>query len=135
VASGAKFAVSTSAQPTPFGSVNMSVIHIQPASWGPLTNAGDLQTNYFRVPFAGTPNITATSYLSEVSIGIRSGRMGTVVASFKRYEYLDDNGYVQVVELPLVKSFLEVKRCISITIALNIDIATGMGGWSFYYMN
>jgi len=113
----------------------MSVNFVQIASWGPINNAGDLQTHYFRIPFSDTPHIIATAYLAEVSIGQKDGRVGTAVATFKRFEFLDDNRIVQEKELTAVSSILEVTRCVSITIALDLDIAVGMGGWSFYFLS
>src|SRR4051812_8368743 len=98
----------------------MPVNFVQDFSWGPISNAGDLQTHYFRIPFGGTPHIKATAYLAEVSIGQKDGRAGTAVATFKRFEFLDDNGIVQETELAAVSSFLEVNRCVSITIALDL---------------
>jgi hypothetical protein len=68
-------------------------------------------------------------------IGGGSGTAGVAVASFKRFEFLDDNGIVQETELTSVSSFVEVQRCVSITIALDLVAATGCGGWSFYWLS
>ena len=113
----------------------MPVDFVQAFNWGPIVNAGDLQTNYFRIPFGGTPHIVASAYLAEVSIGQKDGKVGTAVATFKRFEFLDNNGIVQETELTEVSSSLEVVQCVSVTIALNLEIATGMGGWSFYFLS
>jgi hypothetical protein len=113
----------------------MAVNWVQAATWGLIVNTGDLQTNYWRIPFEGTPHILATAYMAEVSLGAKDGTVGTAVATFKRFEYLDANGLVQETELSAVSSFLEVNNCVSITVALDLDDATGMGGWSFYYLN
>jgi hypothetical protein len=102
------------------------------ATWGPAANPGQLQTHYWRIPFAGAPHICATAYLGQVGIGQQGARLGTVVASFKRYEFLDDHGLVQETELSTFPSVLEVNRCVSITIALDLEIAAGTGGWTFY---
>lgn len=72
---------------------------IQAVSWGPWTNPGSMQRNYFRIPFDGAPHILATAYLDVVSIGDQDGSAGAAVAAFKRYEYLDANGQVQEQEL------------------------------------
>jgi hypothetical protein len=103
------------------------------ASWGPLDNSGgDVQHNYFRIPFGGAPNVFATSYLAEVSIGSANGQAGVAVAAFKRFEFLDPNGIVQETEITSVASWLFVASCVSITIALDLQDATAMGGWTFY---
>ncbi|SPB14765.1 hypothetical protein NOV72_01997 [Caballeronia novacaledonica] len=113
----------------------MAVEFVQTFTWGPIVNASDLQTHYFRIPFPGLPHIVASAYLAEVSIGQKDGRVGTAVATFKRFEFLDGNGFMQETELEAVSSFLEVDRCVSVTIALDLDVATGMGGWSFYFLS
>ena len=103
------------------------------ASWGPLQYSGtDVQHNYFRIPFGGAPNVLATSYLAEVSIGDTNGQAGVAVVAFKRFEFFDDNGVVQETEITSVGSSLFVARCVSITIALDLQDATGLGGWTFY---
>jgi hypothetical protein len=103
------------------------------ASWGPLEYSGtDVQRNYFRIPFGGAPTVLATSYLAEVSTGGANGQAGVAVAAFKRFEFVDDNGLVQETEITSVASWLLVARCVSITIALDLQDATGLGGWTFY---
>jgi hypothetical protein len=107
------------------------------ATWGPLSNsANSIQRNYWRIPFAGTPNLYATSYLSEFSGGLdeNTGVTGVAVATFKRYEYLDASGIVQEVDLPAVSSYLTVNNCVSITLALDLTRATGMLGATFYFI-
>ena len=59
----------------------MAVNFVQDFSWGPLTNDGDLQTNYFRIPFSGTPHLKGTAYLAEVSLGATGGKGGTAVVT------------------------------------------------------
>ena len=113
----------------------MAIDWIETGSWGPLTNSGDLQTNYFRVPFAGAPNILATAYLAEVSIGETGGVAGVAVATFKRFEFLDDGGNLQETELTSVASWVWVPRCVSVTIALDLVAATACGGWTFYALS
>ena len=112
----------------------MSVSFAILGSVGPITNLGPLQTNYFRIPFSGAPHIVASAYLSEVSTGGHNGQAGIAVATFKRFEFLDNNGVVQETELTSVSSILEVVRCVSITIALDLADATAMGGWSFFFL-
>jgi hypothetical protein len=56
------------------------------------------------------------------------------VATFKRFEFLDDKGFVREVDRPEVSSFIEVERCVSITVALDLIAATGCGGWSFVWL-
>jgi hypothetical protein len=113
----------------------MAVGFVMAATWGPIeVAAGPLQTNYWRIPFDGAPHIVATSCLSEVSIGGHDGRSGVAVATFKRFERLDDSGRTQEIELTEVSSILEVERCVSITIALDLQDAVAMGGWSFYWL-
>jgi len=103
------------------------------ASWGLLENSGgDLQTNYYRIPFEGAPTVFANSYLAEMSIGSANGQAGTAVAAFKRFEYLDNNGLVQETEITSVASWLLVPNCVSITIGLDLIAATALGGWTFY---
>jgi hypothetical protein len=113
----------------------MSVDFVQAWTWGPITTSGGLQTNYFRIPFGGAPHIVGTSYLAEVSTGASGGTAGVAVASFKRFEFFDDNGIVQETEITSVASIIEVERCVSITIALDLTDATGCGGWSFYWLS
>jgi hypothetical protein len=113
----------------------MAVDFVQTWSWGPISNPGALQTNYFRIPFGNAPHIVGSAYLAEVSTGELAGTGGVAVASFKRFEFLDDNGIVQENELTSVSSFVEVQRCVSITIALDLVAATGCGGWSFYWLS
>ena len=112
----------------------MAVGWVMNATWGPILNAGDLQNNYWRIPFAGTPHILGSAFLSEVSIGLKDGQPGVAVATFKRFEYLDKQGFVQEVEQAAVSSFIEVDRCVSITVALDIRAATACGGWSFAWL-
>jgi hypothetical protein len=104
------------------------------ATWGPLTNPGALQTNYWRIPFAGAPHILGSAFLSEVSTGELDGTAGVAVATFKRFEFLDEKGSVREVDQPEVSSFIEVERCVSITVALDLIAATGCGGWSFVWL-
>jgi len=113
----------------------MAVDWVQTWTWGPITNMGSLQTNYFRIPFSGTPHIIGSAYLAEVSIGEQGGTGGVAVAAFKRFEFLDSNGLVQESEITSVASFIEVESCVSITIALDLTIATGCGGWTFYWVS
>jgi hypothetical protein len=114
----------------------MAVGTVWIASWGPINNPGAFQPNYWRIPFAGTPHILATAYLAEVSVGsLGDGIGGTAVASFKRFEFMDDDGFVQETEVTSVTSILEVSRCVSITVALDLVVATGMGGWTFYSLS
>jgi hypothetical protein len=104
------------------------------ATWGPITNPGALQTNYWRIPFEGTPHILGSAFLSEVSIGTRDGVAGVAVATFKRFEFVDDKGSIQEVDQTAVSSFIEVERCVSVTVALDLVAATGCGGWSFVWL-
>ncbi len=110
----------------------MAVNWVQTTSWGPLTNAGALQNNYFRIPFQGTPHILASAYLNEVSIGELDGQAGVAVAAFKRFEFLDENGVVQETEVAAITSWIDVPNCVSITVALDIVAATACGGWVYY---
>jgi hypothetical protein len=104
------------------------------ASWGPISNSGELQNNYSRIPFDGAPHIIGSAYLAEVSTGELSGTAGVALAAFKRFEFLDGNGVLQETEITDAASFVEVERCVSITVALDIRAATALGGWSFYWM-
>lgn len=114
----------------------MAVDFVQAWTWGPLTTSGGLQTHYFKVPFSGAPHIIGTAYLAEVSIGGQvNGTAGVAVACFKAYEYLDQDGVLVKTQIDSVASFVEVENCVSITIALDITDATGMGGWSFYWLS
>ncbi len=113
----------------------MPVEFIQAWTWGPISNPGDFQTNYARIPFDGAPHIVGTSYLAAVSTGESGGAGGVATATFKRFEFLDDNGNLQETELTSVASIIEVNRCVSITIALDLTDAAACGGWSFYWMS
>ena len=78
----------------------MAVGFVMAASWGPLAaDPGAVQNNYWRIPFDDSPHIVATAYLSELSIGAHDGRTGIAVATFKRFEYLDDAGQTSLDEL------------------------------------
>lgn len=109
----------------------MSTHLLAMTTWGPIANPGERQNHYYRIPFAGAPTILASSYLAEVSVGLKDGVMGIAVATFKRFEYLDDGGLVQEKDLDTVLSCIKVERCISITIALDLIDATALGGWTF----
>lgn len=113
----------------------MAVDWVQTWTWGPITNSGGFQPNYFRIPFSGTPHIVGSAYLAEVSVGEQGGTAGVAVACFKRFEFLDGNGIVQETEITSVAAFIEVENCVSITIALDLTAATGMGGWTFYWLS
>ena len=114
----------------------MPVEFVQAWTWGPLSTSGGLQTHYFKVPFSGAPHIVGTAYLAEVSIGGQvNGTAGVALASFSHYETLDAQGAVVEVPVTSATSIIEVYNCVSITIALDIIDATGMGGWSFYWMD
>ena len=113
----------------------MPVDWVQVTTWGPLTNGGELQNNYARIPFAGQPHILASAYLNEVSIGIFNNAPGIALASFKRFEFMDDRGIVQEQELTTITSWIDVPRCVSITIALDIRAATACAGWTYYYLS
>lgn len=113
----------------------MAVNFVQTWTWGPISNPGPLQNNYFRVPFDGSPHIIGSAYLAEVGIGRSGPESGVAVAAFKRFEFLDDQGIVRETEITGVSSFIEVVKCVSITIALDLDTATGCGGWTFYWLS
>jgi hypothetical protein len=108
---------------------------VQTTTWGPLENDGEEQTNYARIPFGGLPHILASAYLNEVSTGELDNQAGVAVAAFKRFEFMDDNGIVQEQELTSITSWIDVPRCVSITIALDIRAATACGGWAYYYLS
>jgi hypothetical protein len=69
-----------------------------------------------------------------VSISSNDGTAGVAVATFKRFEFFDRDGLVQETELGETDpwAFVEVERCVSITIALNLAAAIACGGWSFH---
>ncbi len=113
----------------------MAVDWVQTWTWGPITNSGDLQNHYFRIPFADTPNIVGSSYLAEVSTGAKDGTAGTAVAAFKRFEFLDASGLVQETEITSILSTIAVERCVSVTIAFDLVAATSCGGWTFYWLS
>jgi hypothetical protein len=112
----------------------MAVNWVQTTTWGPITNDGDWQRNYFRIPFAGTPHILASAYLNEVSIGLLNDVPGLALAGFKRFEFLGDNGLTQETEVSGIVSWIDVPRCVSITIAFDLRAATGCAGWTYYYL-
>jgi hypothetical protein len=105
------------------------------ASWGPFRNPDAWQTNYWRIPFAGTPHIVASAYINYVSIGVLNGIPGSALAAFKRFEFLDNDGLVQEVEITSDWAFVEVDRCVSITVALDLECAIACGGWSFHFLS
>ena len=80
--------------------------------------SSELQNNYARIPFQGLPHILAS--FNEVSTAELNGEAGVAVAAFKRFEFMDDSGIVQEQELTSITSWIEVPRCVSITIALDI---------------
>jgi hypothetical protein len=112
----------------------MAVDWISPVRWGPWGNSGVEQFNYYRFPFAGAPHIIATAYLDQVSLGTVPGSntAGTAIAAFKRFEFLDDQGVVQETELTVIESWIDVPRCVSITIAFDLEAAFATAGWTFY---
>jgi hypothetical protein len=93
-----------------------------------------LAEKLFRIPFAGTPHIPASAYLNEVSIGLLNDVPGLALAGFKRFEFLDDNGLTQETEVSGIVSWIDVPRCVSITIAFDLRAATGCAGWTYYYL-
>jgi hypothetical protein len=106
------------------------------ANWGLFTNTGGQEPHVWRIPFAGAPHILATSYLGEFSQGEQNGVGGAGVVAFRRYEFLDFNGLVQEVDLsPDPVTFIEVPSCVSITVEINLEDATVLGGWSFYWLS
>jgi hypothetical protein len=113
----------------------MAVDWVQTATWGPLDNPGDLQNHYFRIPIGGAPHIIASAYLNVLSIGIKDGVPGTALAGFKRFEFLDDNGVVQETEQTAITSWIEVQRCVSITIAFDVRAAFANAGWTIYWVS
>ena len=118
----------------------MAVDYTQLASWGPISNPGPWQTNYWRIPFEGAPHIVASAYINYVSIATVTGTTtaGAAIAAFKRYEFLNASGQVQLVEFSeqpeLARAFVDVERCVSITVALDLKGAFAVGGWSFHYL-
>jgi len=112
----------------------MAVAWTQLANWGPMVNPGSWQTHYWRIPFAGTPHIVAAAYISYVSIGEKDGVAGSAMAAFKRFEFLDDQGILRETEVTAASAFLEVEKCVSITVALDLEVALVCGGWAFHYL-
>ena len=110
----------------------MTIEWVQTWTWGPLDNPGELQNHYFRVPVDGAPHIVATAYLSELSTGLLGGTPGIAVAAFKRFEFLDDQGSTQDTELTTITSWVDVPRCVSITLAFDLRAAFANAGWTFY---
>jgi hypothetical protein len=113
----------------------MAVDFCQTWSWGPINNPGDLQNNYFRIPFGGAPHILGSAYLNEVSLGAKDGVTGVAAVAFKRFEFLDDAGLVQETEITAISSWIEVQRCVSITIAFDLVDAFACAGWTFYWLS
>ena len=87
------------------------------------------------MPFSGAPHILATAYLDQVSLGTYGGHGGTALAAFKRFEFLDDQGAVQQTELTTISSWIDVPRCVSITIAFDLEAAFATAGWTFYWIS
>jgi hypothetical protein len=113
----------------------MAVDWVMLVSWGPLTNSGDSQPNYWRVPFSGAPHILASAYLGAVSTGTLNDVAGVAIAAFKRFEFLDANGNIQEQEVAQPQSGLEVENCVSITVVLELTAAAAIGGWSFFFVS
>jgi hypothetical protein len=112
----------------------MPVNWVQTWTWGPLNNPGDLQNHYFRIPIDGAPHVIASAYLNEVSIGLKDGVAGTALAAFKRFEFIDDNG-LQETELTTITSWIEVRKCVSITLAFDLRAAFANAGWTIYWVS
>ena len=110
----------------------MTVGWVQAWSWGPIYNSGERQNYYFRVPVTGTPHIIATASLNVLSTIELDGVAGHALASFDRFEFLDDQGVTQETEVPSITSWVDVPRCVSITLAVGLRAAAACGQWSFY---
>jgi hypothetical protein len=115
----------------------MAVDFVQAFSWGPITSPGGPSVNFFRIPFAGAPHILGSAYLKNVytmAPGQPPDGAGAW-ALFTRFEFLDDNGRIQETEILSPPGFVEVQRCVSITIMFLINDAHAVGGWSFYWLS
>jgi hypothetical protein len=112
----------------------MAVQWTQLFNWGPIYNPGELQNNYWRVPFAGQPHIVASAYLNTASFGTLNGVHGVATACFKRFEFFDEQGLVQETELTSLTSFIEVRRCVSITFAFDLRAAFAEAGWTVHFL-
>jgi hypothetical protein len=104
--------------------------------WDRYNDSDTEQKNYWRVPYAGTPNIIATTCLSAFSGGIDldANVTGLALASFKRYEYLDENGAVQEVEVTRPTNWLQIDRVVSITFALDVTRAWAELGFTVHFV-
>jgi len=110
----------------------MPVAWIELGTWGPFRNSGTRQNNYWRIPFSGSPHIIASAYINYVSLAANNPTAGWAMATFKRFEFMDDNGFVQETDVPSVVSGIEVFNCVSITVALDLEYAIAEAGWTFY---
>lgn len=113
----------------------MAVDWVQTWTWGPLDNPGELQNHYFRVPIEGAPHIIASAYVNELSVGTKDGVAGIAVAAFKRFEFLDNQGQLRETELTTITSWIEVQRCVSITLAFDLRAAFANAGWTIYWVS
>jgi hypothetical protein len=105
-------------------------------SWGPFQNSGALQVHHFKMPFSGAPHVFATAYLSEVSTGgVVDGNAGVAMVCFLSWEYLDNDGHKHTQHATGVPNAIEVEKCVSITIDLEVVEATAVGGWTFYVLS
>ena len=103
--------------------------------WDRYNDSDTEQKNYWRVPYDGAPNIVATAYLSAFSGGIDldNSVTGLALASFKRYEYLDESGEVQEVEITTPTNWLQIERVVSITLALDVTKSWAELGFTVHF--
>lgn len=112
----------------------MSVNWIQAWTWGPLASPGGEQTHHFRIPFRDHPHIIATAYLNATSSADVDEVVGAM-ATFRSFEFLDEEGFVREVVQPSPSAFVEVQRCVSVTLEYVIRVAWAEAGWTIYYLS
>lgn len=113
----------------------MAVSWVQLWNWGPIYNDGPVRKDYWRVPFDRPRHIVASAYVNVVSLGFDGEDAGVAAATFKRFEMRDDRGAVREVAVDEFTAFIEVRGCVSITLARVTRRAWADCGWSIYFLD
>ena len=112
----------------------MAVDWVQSFTWGPIRSTDGEQTHHARIPFQGTPNILATAYINAISSADVDEVVGAM-ATFERFEFMNREGIVREIVVTSPTAFIEVQRCVSITLEFVIRTAWAEAGWSVYFLS
>jgi len=95
----------------------------------------DVQRNYWTVNFPNwAPNIKADIALTIFGPGMKDGQLGYAATGIKSYNYYDDHDKFQSVMVDHFQSHLTVRRCLSITFALDVsDAWAGAVGMIYWF--